>query len=92
MVRQTVTTEIRGSAVGTSFNDVSAITNLETTVIERIVIAHGDYVNSLTVRTIKIVEFGDQAVLRPTGLLQRFHLWCTTRGDQLSRLIDGDIA
>lgn len=52
MVRKTITTEIRGGKYGGSYDDKTFLKDLETSILERIVLTHGDYVYSLAVSTI----------------------------------------
>lgn len=52
MVRKTITTEVRGRQCGEVYDDKELLEKVfETTVITRIVLCYGDYVNSIAVRT-----------------------------------------
>lgn len=49
MARKTITTEIRGKQRGTAYDDRKLLKDLETSVIERIVLTYDEHVNSLAV-------------------------------------------
>lgn len=71
MVRKTVSTEVRGGVNDTSFDDRPSIKDLETIVIQRIVITHSAQVNSLTV-SITILKDGDKNTINSIGPLLGF--------------------
>lgn len=52
MVRKTITTEVRGRQCGTAYDDKKLLKDQETSVLERIVLCHDEYVNSLAVSTV----------------------------------------
>lgn len=91
MVRKTVSTEVRGGVYGTSFDDRPSIKDLETIVIQRIVITHSAQVNSLTV-SITILKDGDKNTINSIGLLLRFQRRGTAQRQYRPRLVDGDLA